>query len=204
MQIAIVLSLLALGIGLFISEKISVDVVTLLLLVGLVVTGILTPDEAFAGLSSDVVVVMAAIFVLCGAVQDSGILNVVSSGLVRLAGKSPSRLSLLMMLGVGTIAAFIHATTATALFINPAIGAARALKISSSRLLMPLAFASMMGGTCTLIGTSTNLAVSAYLKKIGMPPFGLFEFSLIGVILLLCGTAYMQLIGFRLITQHDG
>ena len=90
MQIAIVLSLLALGIALFISEKISIDVVTLLLLVGLVVAGILTPDEAFAGLSSDVVVVMAAIFVLCGAVQDSGILNVVSAGLVRAAGKRSS------------------------------------------------------------------------------------------------------------------
>jgi di/tricarboxylate transporter len=203
MQIAIVLSLLAAGIALFISEKLSVDVVTLLLLLGLMFGGVLTPDEAFAGLSSDVVVVLATIFVLCGAVQDSGVLNVVSNALIRLAGKSQTRLRVLMMLGVGTMAAFIHATTATALFINPAMGAARGLKISPSRLLMPLAFASMMGGTCTLIGTSTNMAVSAYLKKQGMPPFGLFEFSLIGVTLLLLGTLYMQLIGSRLIAGQE-
>lgn len=202
MQIAIVLSLLAVGIALFVSEKLSVDVVTLLLLVGLMAAGVLSPEEAFAGFGSDVVVVMAAIFVLCGAVQDSGVLNVISGLLVRAAGKSETRLRVMMMLGVGSTAAFIHATTATALFINPAIGAARALKIGPSRLLMPLAFASMMGGTCTLIGTSTNIAVSTYMKKVGMEPFGLFEFSLIGVTVLIAGTIYMQLVGAPLIGRR--
>ncbi|HEU5078293.1 MAG TPA: SLC13 family permease [Opitutaceae bacterium] len=201
MQIAVVLSLLALGIALFVSEKVSVDVVTLLLLIGLVLAGVLTPDEAFAGLSSDTVVVLAGIFVLCGAVQDSGVLNVVSGALIRAAGKSQSRLRPMLMLGVGAMAAFIHATTATALFINPTVGAARRLKISPSRLLMPLAFGSMMGGTCTLIGTSTNMAVSAYLKKAGFEPLGLFEFSLIGLTLLVIGTIYMQFVGSRLLSS---
>lgn len=202
MHIAIVLGLLVLVIVLFAMETLSVDVLTLLLLLTMIVVGILTPEEAFRGFSTDIIIILASIFVISGALQQTGVVDAVGARLLRYAGTSETRLMLVMMITVGGISAFMNNTTATALFVAPVMGIARKLKISPSKLLIPLAYASILGGTCTLVGTSTNVAVSGYIAQTGMKPLTLFELTPIGVIALAVGIAYMLLIGRRLLPDY--
>jgi di/tricarboxylate transporter len=202
MQIAIVYGLLVAAIVLFALERISVDITTLLLLIGLTATGILTPEEAFSGFSNDIIVILVSIFVLSGALQQTGIVDTIGARLDRMAGGSTNRLLLALMTIVGGISAFMNNTTATAIFVPPTVGVARKWKVSPSKLLMPLAYASILGGTCTLIGTSTNMAVSGFIAKSGMKPLGFFEITPLGLIMLGCGIAYMFLVGKRLLPDY--
>lgn len=202
MQIAIVLGLLILSIVLFAMEKISVDIITLMLLIALVVAGILKPEEAFAGFSNDIIVILASIFVLSGALQRSGIIDAMGARLHKMASGNQNSLLLAIMAVAGGVSSFMNNTTATAIFLPPVIGMARKSKISASKLLMPLAFASIMGGTCTLIGTSTNVAVSGYIAKAGMEPLSLFEITPVGLVIVVVGITYMMLVGKRLLPDH--
>jgi di/tricarboxylate transporter len=202
MQIAIVLGLLALSIVLFAMEKLSVDVITLMLLTMLVVAGILTPAEAFNGFSNDIIIILCSIFVISGALQRSGVMDVIGSRLHRIASGSENRLLLAVMTIVSATSAFMNNTTVTAVFAPPVMGVARQSKISASKLLMPLAFASILGGTCTLIGTSTNVAVSGYITKSGMQPLSLFEVTPVGLIIVVVGIAYMMIVGKRLLPDY--
>ena len=203
-QISIVLALLGLAILLFITEKISVDLITLILLIALVVTQILTPAEAFAGFSSEIIIILVSIFVLSGALQQSGVMDAVGTYLLRVAGQQPSRLLIILMAMVGGMSMFINNTTATAVFIPPILGVARRAEISPAKLLMPLAFASILGGTATLIGTSTNVAVSGYIAELGLEPLSLFELMPIGLIILAVGIVYMVLVSRFVLPDHHG
>lgn len=202
MEIAIVLGLLVFAIIAFAMEWVSVDILTLLLLLGLVLSGILTPDQAFQGFSSDIIIILGSIFVISGALQQTGVVDVIGAKLMRFAGTSENRLLFFLMTVVGGISAFMNNTTATALFVAPVIGVARKLKVSPSKLLIPLAYASMLGGTCTLVGTSTNVAVSGYIVQAGMEPLTLFELTPIGIIIMAVGILYMLVIGKRLLPDH--
>lgn len=199
----IVIALLIAAITLFATEKLSVDVVTLLLLVALVLTGILTMEEAFAGFSSGIVVMLASIFVIGASMRDTGVLDGLGRLMARAFGKQPLQLTAAMMTGVSLISGFMNNTTVTAMFMGPMIRLARQAGMSPSRLLMPLAFASIMGGTCTLIGTSTNVAVSGYLKKHGYDELGMFDFVGVGLIILAAGIAYMLLVGRHLLPDRS-
>jgi di/tricarboxylate transporter len=202
MAIVIVLGLLVLAIAMFALEVVSVDLVTLLLVAALVLTGILTPGEAFGGFSSEIIIIIASIFVLTGALQQTGVVEAVGARLERFAGRSRRAAGLLLMSLVGGLSAFMNNTTATALFVSPAIGLARRARISPSKLLMPMAYASILGGTCTLIGTSTNVAVSGYLARQGIEPIGLFELTPVGLLVVAIGILYMLLAGHRLLPDH--
>jgi di/tricarboxylate transporter len=202
MQIAIVLGLLVLAVVLFALESLSVDIITLILLVALVVTQVLTPEEAFAGFSNDIIIILASIFVLSGALQVTGVMDVAGVWLYRIAGRSTNRLLAALMVSVGGISAFMNNTTATAVFISPTIGLADRAKLSPSKLLMPLAYASILGGTCTLIGTSTNIAVSGYMTRAGLEPLDLFELTPVGLILMGVGILYMIFVGQRILPDH--
>jgi di/tricarboxylate transporter len=202
MQIAIVLGLLLLAVIMFAMERLTVDVITLLLLMGLVITGILTPLEAFAGFSNDIIIILASIFVISGALQQSGIMDTVAARLYLFARGSRNRLLLAVMVIISAISSFMNNTTATAIFIPPVMGVAKSANISPSKILMPMAFASILGGTCTLIGTSTNVAVSGFMSRSGMQPLGLFEITPIGLILLSVGIIYLLLIGQRLLPNY--
>ncbi|MEW6126930.1 MAG: SLC13 family permease [Acidobacteriota bacterium] len=202
MQIAIVLGLLVLAIILFASEKLSVDIITFILLITLVVTGILTPNETFAGFSNDIIIILASIFVISGALQNSGVLDAIGSKLHTLANRSENRLLFYVMCVVAAVSAFMNNTTVTAIFAPPVIGIARQAKLSPSKLLMPVAFASILGGNCTLIGTSTNVAVSGYIAKVGLEPLSMFEITPIGLIIGVVGILYMMLIGKRLLPAY--
>lgn len=202
LSIAFVLVLLLIAIALFATERISVDIITFLLLIALVGGGVLAPGEAFAGFSNEIIIILGAIFVISGALQETGVLDLLGARLLKLAGASPNRLLLLLMSSTSAVSAFMNNTTVTAMFLPPTVGVARRAKISPSRLLMPLAFASILGGTCTLIGTSTNVAVSGYIKKAGMPELGMFEMTPMGLIIVAIGIAYMLFIGKCLLPEH--
>ncbi|EKD35712.1 MAG: hypothetical protein ACD_75C01810G0002 [uncultured bacterium] len=196
------LGLLILSIVLFAMEKISIDIITLMLLIALVVTGILKPEEAFAGFSNEIIIILASIFILSGALQRSGIIDAMGARLHKVAGGSQNSLLLAIMTIAGGVSSFMNNTTTTAIFLPPVIGMARKSKISVSKLLMPLAFASIMGGTCTLIGTSTNVAVSGYIAKSGMEPLSLFEVTPVGLVIVVVGITYMMLVGKRLLPNY--
>ena len=203
LSIAFVLLLLVIAIALFATERISVDIITFLLLIALVVSGILAPKEAFEGFSNDIIIILGAIFVISGALQETGVLDLLGARILKMAGTNPNRLLLLLMSSTAGVSAFMNNTTVTAMFLPPTIGVARRANLSASRLLMPLAFASIMGGTCTLIGTSTNVAVSGYIKKAGLPELSMFEITPIGLIIVVVGIVYMMTIGNRLLPQHQ-
>ncbi len=206
--IAFVLLLLVLAIVLFAMEKLSVDIITLMLLIALVAVpvsggkGVLTADEAFEGFSNDIIIILGAIFVISGALQETGVLDLLGSRLLKLASKSTNHLTFYIMAVASAVSAFMNNTTVTAMLQPPVIGIARRSGVSASKLLMPLAFASILGGTCTLIGTSTNVAVSGYIKAHGMRELGLFEITPIGLVIVAVGTAYMMLIGRRMLPDH--
>src|SRR5690606_15304998 len=178
-------------------------VTTLLLLVTLALGGALTPEEAFAGFASEVVVILASIYVISGALEHTGVLTGLGHTLMRLSGGRVRRLSLLLSGATATVSTGTNNATATAVFLQPALEAARAARASPSKGLMPLAFGSILGGTCTLIGTSTNIAVSGALASLGgLEPLTLFELTPVGLVLLAVGLVYLSSIGHRLLPEH--
>ncbi|WP_026933265.1 SLC13 family permease [Christiangramia echinicola] len=201
MEIALVLGLLVIAIVLFASEKISVDIITIGLLVVLSISGILTPSEAFAGFSSDFMIILASIFVISGALSETGLLDKLGSKLIK-GIKSRSLFIAYTMLITGSFSAFMNNTTVTALVTGPVVGMSRKLKISPSKVLIPVAYSSILGGTCTLIGTSTNVAVSGYIASVGLEPLHFFEIFWIGLILSVIGIIFMLIFWKRLLPDR--
>jgi di/tricarboxylate transporter len=203
MEAWIVISLLIIAVIAFATEKISVDLVTLGMLCVLVLCGILRVDQAFAGFGDRVIVLLASIFIIGAALRETGILDAMGGLLARGLGTRPALLQTVLMAVVGLISAFMNNTTVTAVFLGPVMGLARRIGVPPSRLLMPLAFAAILGGTCTLIGTSTNVAVSGAITKLGLEPLGMFEFTHIGLVVLVSGIAFMVLFGSKLVPERD-
>ncbi|HLG34148.1 MAG TPA: SLC13 family permease, partial [Bacteroidia bacterium] len=197
--IALVLGLLVLAIFLFASEKFSVDIITIFLLIILTATCILTPEEAFAGFGSDFVVTLVSIYIISGALQRSGVLDYFGARLVKASKLSAQRLTFYVMVLSGATSAFMNNTTTTAVYLPPVLSVARRMKLSPSKILMPLAYASILGGTVTMIGTSTNIAVNGYLAKNGFGHFNLFDIFPIGIILFITGLIYVLVIGRKLL-----
>lgn len=202
MEIALVIGLLMISIALFASEKIPVDVITIGLLLVLLILGILTPAEALAGFGSDFIAMLASIFVISAAMQKAGLLEWIGHLLFKLTKKLSGMLPAVLMTVVAGISAFMNNTTVTAMFVPPVIGLSRRIQLSPSKLLMPVAFASIIGGTCTVIGTSTNVAVNAYLDSNGYPAFGMFDFAVIGILLSVIGILFMSTLGIRMMPDN--
>src|SRR5579864_3166640 len=175
LPIFLVLALLVAVAICFALEKISVDIITLLLLCALVLLRLLPIREAFAGFSSDIVIVLAALFVLSGALIKTGVMENFGSAISKIAGTSRTRVLLVLMPATACIAAFLHNTTTTAVFLPAVLGLCKKSRLSPSQILIPFAFASMMGGTCTLLASSTTIAASGYMASAGLRPIGLFE-----------------------------
>jgi di/tricarboxylate transporter len=201
-NILIVLGLLALTVALFAFEVFSVDVITLGMLLVLIALKVLSPGDAFSGFSQEIIVMLASIFVIGGAMQETGVLDAVTGRLARLGDKSETRVLFVLLLVCSGLSAFMNNTTVTAMFIGPVLTLARRLRLASSRMLLPVAYASIFGGTCTLIGTSTNLAVSGFIEQEQMKPLGLFEITPIGVIITVTGIVYLMLVGRRLLPNN--
>jgi di/tricarboxylate transporter len=174
---------------LVVSEKLPVDVVALLILGSLLVSGVVSPGEALSGFSSPATLTVAAMFVLSAGLQRSGTLRGVGELLARV--RWPWLLGLLMMLLVAFTSAFINNTAIVAIFLPLVISAVVARGLSPSKFLIPLSFAAQFGGVCTLIGTSTNLLVDSLARQAGQPGFALFEFASLGLWFVLAGVLYM-------------
>lgn len=174
---------------LFVSEKLPVDVVALLILGSLLVFGVVSPGEALSGFSSPATITVAAMFVLSAGLQRSGALRGVGELLSRV--RWPWLLGLLMMLLAAFASAFINNTAIVAVFLPLVISAVVARGLSPSKFLIPLSFAAQFGGVCTLIGTSTNLLVDSLARQSGQPGFALFEFASLGLWFVLAGVLYM-------------
>src|SRR5215210_1894806 len=203
LPIFLVLALLVTVVVVFAFEWIPVDVTTLLLLIALVVTGLLPIEDAFAGFSNDIIIILAAIFVLSGALMKGGVLDYLGETIHRIAGGSKLKVLLCVMSVTTFISSFMNNTTTTAVLMPAALGLCQRSRISPSKALIPLAFASMLGGTCTLIGTSTNVAASAYVKEFGLAPYSMFEFLPVGVTVCVVGILYMVLVGHRLLPERS-
>ena len=202
-QIAIVLALLIVALVLFGTERIPIDIVAILLVIALVITNTLTVGEAFAGFGNDIVITISGLFILTGGLAKTGVIDAAGRRLHRIAGDSEFRMTALIMFAAALCASVMKNTTTTAMFLPVVIGIAARRNISPSRLLMPLAFGAILGGTCTLIGTSTNLAVSGALPRYNLEPFSMFELSKVGVPIVGVGMLYMLLIGLRLLPRRD-
>jgi di/tricarboxylate transporter len=200
--IFLVLALLAAAVVVFSFEWLPVDVTTLLLLVVLVLSGTLTFAEAFAGFASEIIIILASIFVLTGALMKTGVVDALGGLIHRVAGGRRRRILVCVMAVTSTVSAFINNTTTTAVALPAVLGVCRRSKVSPSQVLIPLAFASILGGTCTLIGTSTNVAASGYLLETGLAPFTLFEFLPVGLLMAAAGTGFLFLFAHRLLPDH--
>lgn len=201
MEIALVIGLLVIAIILFATEKFSVDVVTIGLLIVLALSGVLSPQEAFEGFSSDFMVILASIFIISGAFSETGLLEKIGAQVIKRL-KSKSLFLAYTMLITATFSAFMNNTTVTALITGPVVGISRKLNISPSKILIPVAFSSILGGTCTLIGTSTNVAVSGYIDKAGMEPLQFFEFFWIGLILCVTGMVFILVFWRKILPDY--
>ena len=188
----VTLIILALSAVFFVSGKIRSDVVALCALVLLLLFHILTPDEALSGFSNSVVIMMIGLFVVGGAIFQTGLAKMISGKILQLAGKSEARLFILVMLVTSAIGAFVSNTGTVALMLPIVVSLAANAHINSSRLLMPLAFASSMGGMMTLIGTPPNLVIQNALTNAGFEPLTFFSFLPVGLICVFVGMVVLM------------
>jgi uncharacterized repeat protein (TIGR01451 family) len=202
--VAIVIILLFVAVALFATERIPIDIVTILLVIAMVVTGVLTVSEAFAGFGNDIVITISGLFILTGGLVKTGVVDVVGRRLHKIAGGREFNLTVLVMIVAAAAAAVLKNTTTTAMFVPVVLGMCARARVPPSKLMMPLAFGAILGGTCTLIGTSTNLAVSGAITRYGMQPFSMFELTPVGAAIVAVGLLYMLLIGLRLLPRRGG
>ena len=201
-EIAQMLVILAIVIILFITEWLRVDVVALLALLSLILTGLITPEEAFSGFSSPAVLTVWAIFIVSGGLFHTGVANLIGDRLLRIAGTSPKRLAGLLMVTVGAMSGVMNNVGATAVLMPAAVSISHKARVSASKLLMPLAFGSLLGGMMTLIGTPPNILVSDVLSRAGYEPFSLLDFAPVGLLALVLGVTYMVLVGLRTLPEQ--
>lgn len=202
--IGLVLFLLVLVVTVFAFEWLPVDATTLLLLATLVLTGILSVEEAFSGFSNEIIIILGSIFILSGALMKGGVMDKLGDAIFRIAGGSRAKVLMCVMPVTTFVSSFTNNTTTTAVLMPAVLGVCKKSRISPSQVLIPLAYASMLGGTCTLIGTSTNVAASGFIRSSGLEPFSMFEFLPVGATVSVLGILYMTLLGWRLLPRRSG
>jgi di/tricarboxylate transporter len=198
----VAVGILAFAIIFFVTEWLRVDVVALIVVIALMISGLLSPAEAIAGFSNTIVLTIAALFVIGGAVLQTGLAGIIGNQVLKVAGTNPTRLLVVVMVTVSLMSAFMSSTGTVAVLLPAVVSLAASVRISSSRLLIPLAYASLLGGALTLIGTPPNLIVSDLLREGGYQPFQFFDFTLLGVLLLAVGIIFMALVGKRLLPER--
>jgi di/tricarboxylate transporter len=201
-QIAIVLFLLIASVIVFAFEWLEVDLVGLLIIGILIGTGILPPDQAFSGFSNQAVIMIGGLFVISGGLYHSGIPDAIGRRIYQYSGRSEGRLLLFVMSAEVAVSAFMNNVAATAMFLPGVTALAKKAQVNVSKLLIPLAYASMLGGTCTLIGTSTNIAVNGLLQAYKIKPFEFFEYTPIGLAISASGILFVFLTAKYILPNH--
>ncbi|MGE6184996.1 SLC13 family permease [Aeromonas media] len=197
-----VLSMLVGAIFLFITNRVRMDVVALLIIILFVLSGTLTLPQALAGFSDPNVILIAALFVVGEGLVRTGIAYQVGDALVKVAGSSETRLLVLLMVAVATLGAVMSSTGVVAIFIPVVLSVANRMGIPAGRLMMPLGFAGLISGMMTLVATPPNMVVNSELMRHGIQGFGFFGFTPMGVLILGLGVIYMLLMRHRLV--HEG
>ena len=198
------IAILVVSAALFANGKIRSDIVALCALVALLISHILTPTEALSGFSNSVVIMMVGLFVVGGAIFQTGLAKMISSRILKLAGKSELRLFLLVMLVTSGIGAFVSNTGTVALMLPIVVSLAASANMNASRLLMPLAFASSMGGMMTLIGTPPNLVIQDALVSAGYPELSFFSFLPVGLVCVTVGTLVLMPLSKWILAKRGG
>ncbi len=191
----LVFVILAATVALFVSDRLRLDLVALMSLLSLLLTGILTPAQALAGFSDPLIIMIAGLFVVSTGLFQTGIASRLGRWLGRVAGTSEVRLIALVMVMTGLLSGIMSSTGTVAVMLPVVVTLAWRARLSPSRLLIPLSMASLIGGMTTLIGTPPNLVASNQLVAQGLPPFGFFSFTPLGLVMLVLAVAFMTTIG---------
>ena len=201
-DIALLLGLVVVALIFFSVEWVSADVVALGLLLALILSGLLPAEAAFAGFGSDTVLMILGLLIMTTALVKTGVVEMSGRAILRIAGKRFEWLLLLVLIGCAGLSSFISNTAAAAFFLPIVLGIAAKAKVSPSRLLLPVAFASILTSSVTLISTSTNLVISGIMTNVGLAPMGMFELAPVGVPIAIAGLLYVFFIGRRLIPDR--
>jgi di/tricarboxylate transporter len=202
METTFLLTLMVIAMVLFSLETVSVDLVALGMIVALLLSGILTPSEALSGFSNEAIIVLAGLFVLTAALRVTGAIDPLGRWATRVASHRPWRAVPLLLAVTILVSGFMNNTTCTALFLPVGLALARSTSTAGSRVLMPLAFASILGGTITVMGTSTNVIVRGLMPQYGLSPLGMFELAPVALPIALLGWLYL-LIARRLLPERS-
>ena len=202
-NIAIVFSILAVAVVFLITEWIPMEVTALLSLGAVALLGLVTPVEALAGFSNPAVVTVWAVFILSGGLTRTGVADVIGHFVLRLAGNSESRMIVVIMITAGVMSAIMNNVAVAALMLPVVMDIARHTGRQPSRLLMPLAYGSLLGGLTTQIGTPPNILVSDALRDAGLKSFTFFDFTPVGLVVMFTGIVFMTFIGRHLLPQRD-
>ncbi len=203
-DILVTLAITVGAIVLFVLDRLPIEVVGLLVMVALMLTGVVTPTEGVSGFASEAIVTIAAMFVLSAALVRSGGVDVLGRWISSMSGQSDLRLLAVSIAVVIPASAFVNNTPVVVVMVPVLLGLARERGIPASRLFMPVSFASQMGGTLTLVGTSTNLLVAGLVLDLGLPRIRLFDITGPALIMALVGVAYLLTVGRRLVPDRDG
>lgn len=203
LQIILLIIIIVATLALFSIETVPADVVALGVMLALILLGILPAERAFQGFGSDTAIMILGLLILTAALVRTGVVQLVARVILRSVGESTTRLYWMLMSTAGVMSAFISNTATAAFFVPMTIGLSRRLKIHPSKLLMPLAFSTILASSVTLVGTSTNVVVSGLMTQYGMKPLGMFELTPVGIPILIVGLVYMFLIGRHLIPVRN-
>ena len=198
------LVILGTAVVLYVTQWLRIEVTSLLVIVSLGLTGILAPEEAFSGFSSPATLTVVSMLILSAGLQRAGVVDYVARQLSGSAGNSPRKILAVIALPVIGLSAFVNNTPVVALMIPVTLALARKGGVSPSKVLLPLSYLSILGGTCTLFGTSTNLLVDALYRESGGPGLGVFEFTSMGLVYLVVGALYVFLLAPKLLPERSG
>jgi di/tricarboxylate transporter len=202
-EILLVLSILIVAVIFLITEWIPMEVTALLSLGAVTLAGLVTPAEALAGFSNPAVITIWAVFILSGGLTHTGVANAIGHFVMRLAGNSETRMIVVIMVSAGVMSAIMNNVAVAALLLPVVMDIARHTGSPPSRLLIPLAYGSLLGGLTTQIGTPPNILVSEALRDEGLKSFTFFDFSPVGLTIMFAGIAFMTFIGRRLLPRRD-
>ncbi|NOZ49267.1 MAG: SLC13 family permease [Chloroflexi bacterium] len=198
-----ILVILVVTVVLFATERLRLDYVALGVMIVLLLFGLVSPAEGVAGFTNPATITIAAMFVLSAGIQYTGVLDDLGDLILRFSRHNEQLLTLLLMVTVAVLSSFILNTAVVAVFIPLVLKIAKETDIAPSRLLIPVSFAAMLGGTTTLIGTSTNLLVNSLAQNAGLTPFRMLDFAPLGIIILIAGILYLLLVGRHLIPERS-
>ena len=194
-QIALTLAIIVAALVIFATEKLRVDVVALLVLLTVALTGLVEPKDVFAGFANSAVVTVWAVYIVSGGLFRTGVADMLGKFILRLSGENEVRLIAVIMLTCGLMSAFMNNVGATAMLLPAVVSVGKQTKIPVSKLLIPLSFSSLLGGKLTLIGTPANILATSIVADRGLPTFHFFDFTPIGLVVFATGILYMVFIG---------